>query len=59
MFVTFGLEKFLPNYVGMSQMHHLKEKYFSVILRKDKDGLMQIMPMNLVQKFKHNLNRSL
>ena len=35
MFVTFGLEKFLWNYVGMRQMHHLKEKYFSVILRQE------------------------
>ena len=35
MFVAFGLEKFLWNYVGMRQMHHLKEKYFSVILRQE------------------------
>ena len=35
MFVTFGLEKFLWNYVGMRQMHRLKEKYFSVILRQE------------------------
>ena len=35
MFFAFGLEKFLCNYIGMRQMHHLKEKYFSVILRQE------------------------
>ena len=35
MFIAFGLTKFLWNYVGMRQMHHLKEKYFSVILRQE------------------------
>ena len=35
MFVALGLQKFLWNYVGMRQMHHLKEKYFSVILRQE------------------------
>ena len=35
MLLAFGLEKFLWNYVGMRQMHHLKEKYFSVILRQE------------------------
>ena len=35
MFVAFGLEKFLWCYVGMRQMHHLKEKYFAVILRQE------------------------
>ena len=35
MFFAFGLSKFLWNYVGLKQMHHLKEKYFSVILRQE------------------------
>ena len=35
MFIAFGLEKFLWNYIGLRQMHHLKEKYFSVILRQE------------------------
>ena len=35
MFVAFGLEKFVWCYVGMRQMHHLKEKYFAVILRQE------------------------
>ena len=35
MFFAFGLSKFLWSYVGMRQMHHLKEKYFSVILRQE------------------------
>ena len=35
MFIGFGLSKFLWNYVGMRQMHHLKEKYFSIILRQE------------------------
>ena len=35
MFIAFGFEKFLWCYVGMRQMHHLKEKYFSVILRQE------------------------
>ena len=35
MFVAFGFEKFLWCYVGMRQMHHLKEKYFAVILRQE------------------------
>ena len=35
MFFAFGLQKFLWNYVGMRQMHHLKEKYFAVILRQE------------------------
>ena len=35
MFLAFGLTKFLWCYVGMRQMHHLKEKYFSVILRQE------------------------
>ena len=35
MFFAFGLSKFLWNYIGMRQMHHLKEKYFSVILRQE------------------------
>ena len=35
MFVAFGLTKFLWNYIGLRQMHHLKEKYFSVILRQE------------------------
>ena len=35
MFIAFGLSKFLWNYIGMRQMHHLKEKYFSVILRQE------------------------
>ena len=35
MFVAFGLEKFLWCYVGMRQMHHLKQKYFAVILRQE------------------------
>ena len=35
MFVAFGLSKFLWNYVGMRQMHHLKQKYFSIILRQE------------------------
>ena len=35
MFVAFGLEKFIWCYVGMRQMHHLKEKYFAVILRQE------------------------
>ena len=35
MFFAFGLSKFLWNYVGMRQMHHLKEKYFSIILRQE------------------------
>ena len=35
MFIGFGLSKFLWNYVGMRKMHHLKEKYFSIILRQE------------------------
>ena len=35
MFFAFGFEKFLWCYVGMRQMHHLKEKYFAVILRQE------------------------
>ena len=35
MFVAFGFQKFLWCYVGMRQMHHLKEKYFAVILRQE------------------------
>ena len=35
MFVAFGIEKFIWCYVGMRQMHHLKEKYFAVILRQE------------------------
>ena len=35
MFVAFGIEKFVWCYVGMRQMHHLKEKYFDVILRQE------------------------
>ena len=35
MFFAFGLQKFLWNFVGMRQMHHLKEKYFAVILRQE------------------------
>ena len=35
MFFAFGIEKFLWNYIGMRQMHHLKEKYFSVILKQE------------------------
>ena len=35
MFFAFGLEKFLWLYVGMRQMHHLKEKYFAVILQQE------------------------
>ena len=35
MFIAFGLEKFLWCYVGMRQMHYLKEKYFAVILRQE------------------------
>ena len=35
MFLAFGFEKFLWCYVGMRQMHHLKEKYFAVILRQE------------------------
>ena len=35
MFIAFGFEKFLWCYVGMRQMHHLKEKYFAVILRQE------------------------
>ena len=35
MFFAFGIHKFLFCYVGMRQMHHLKEKYFAVILRQE------------------------
>ena len=35
MFIAAGLSKFLWNYVGMRQMHHLKKKYFSLILRQE------------------------
>ena len=35
MFLGFGLSKFLWNYVGLRQMHHLKENYFSIILRQE------------------------
>ena len=35
MFVAFGGQKFFWNYCGMRQMHHLKEKYFAVILRQE------------------------
>jgi ABC-type multidrug transport system fused ATPase/permease subunit len=35
MFVAFGFEKFLWCYCGLRQMHHLKEKYFAVILRQE------------------------
>ena len=35
MFFAFGLSKFLWSYVGMRQIHHLKEKYFSLILRQE------------------------
>ena len=55
MFVAFGGQKFFLNYCGMRQLHHLKEKYFAVILRQEQ--AMQIMLLNLVQKSKHNLNR--
>ena len=35
MFVAFGGQKFFWCYAGMRQMHHLKEKYFAVILRQE------------------------
>ena len=35
MFVAFGGQKFFWCYCGMKQMHHLKEKYFAVILRQE------------------------
>ena len=35
MFVALGGQKFFWCYCGMRQMHHLKEKYFSVILRQE------------------------
>ena len=35
MFVAFGGQKFFWCYCGMRQMHHLKEKYFAVILRQE------------------------
>jgi len=35
MFVAFGGQKFFLNYCGMRQLHHLKEKYFAVILRQE------------------------
>ena len=35
MFVAFGFEKFLWCYCGLRQMHHLKEKYFITILKKE------------------------
>ena len=35
MFVAFGGQKFFWCYSGMRQMHHLKEKYFAVILRQE------------------------
>ena len=35
MFVAFGFEKLLWCYCGLRQMHHLKEKYFAVILRQE------------------------
>jgi ABC-type multidrug transport system fused ATPase/permease subunit len=35
MFVAFGGQKFFWSYCGMRQMHHLKEKYFAVILRQE------------------------
>ena len=57
MFIGFGLSKFLWNYVGMRQMHHLKEKYFSIILRQEQVGSILIMLLNLVQKYKLNLNK--
>ena len=47
MFISFGLQKFLWCYAGLRQMHHLKEKYFAVILRQE----------NLVLKFKLNLSK--
>ena len=34
-FVALGGEKFFWCYCGMRQMHHFKEKYFSVILRQE------------------------
>ena len=35
MFVAFAGQKFFLNYCGMRQLHHLKEKYFAVILRQE------------------------
>ena len=35
MFVAFGGQKFFWCYCGMRQMHHLKQKYFAVILRQE------------------------
>ena len=35
MFVAFGGQKLFWCYCGMRQMHHLKEKYFAVILRQE------------------------
>ena len=35
MFVAFGGQKFFWSYCGLRQMHHLKEKYFAVILRQE------------------------
>ena len=35
MFLAFGGQKFFWCYCGMRQMHHLKEKYFAVILKQE------------------------
>ena len=35
MFLAFGGEKFFWSYCGLRQMHHLKEKYFAVILKQE------------------------
>ena len=59
MFIAFGLSKFLWNYVGMRQMHHLKEKYFSLILRQEQGWFDANNAFEFRQKFKHNLNKLL
>ena len=35
MFLSFGGVKFFWSYAGLRQMHHLKEKYFGVILKQE------------------------
>ena len=35
MFFAFFLNKFMWNYSGLRQMHHLKEKYFALILKQE------------------------
>ena len=59
MFITFGFQKFLWCYVGKRQMHHLKQKYFAVILRQEQGWFDANNAYEFCTKYKPNLNKLL